>query len=82
MQQELFNRLQNVFRAVFMDEVLQLNLTTSAKDINIWDSLTHLELIASVEEEFKIKFTFNEVMQFNDVNELLNCISKRLANEL
>jgi len=42
------------------------------------DSLTHLELIVSVENEFNIKFSFNEVMQFNNVGDMLKIIVKKV----
>ena len=53
--------------------------TTSASDIKLWDSLMHIELIAAVEREFKITFTFNEVMRFNNVGDMLQVIEKKLT---
>lgn len=73
----MLERLQKVFRAVFEDERLSISESTSAKDIRMWDSLTHLELIAAVEAEFGIKFSFNEVMQFNNVGDMLRTIEKK-----
>lgn len=72
-------RLQKVFRLVFLNETLQIAASTSAKDIKMWDSLTHLELIAAVEQEFGIQFSFNEVMQFNNVGDMVQLIEKKLA---
>lgn len=70
-------RLQQVFRNVFQKDDLLITPATSAKDIRMWDSLTHLELIAAVEEEFRIKFSFNEVMQFNTVGDMIVAIGKK-----
>lgn len=70
-------KLQKVFRKVFQNNELVISAGTSAKDIKMWDSLTHLELIAAVEEEFNIKFTFNEVMQFDNAGDMLNAIEKK-----
>lgn len=67
-------QLQKVFRAVFQNSGLVISERTSAKDLKMWDSLTHLELIAAVEEEFKIRFTFNEVMEFDTVGDMLKAI--------
>ena len=79
--QQLTEQLQKVFRKVFMDEKLTIGPGTTAKDIKMWDSLTHLELIAAVEEEFGIKFTFSEVMQFNNVGDMMDVIRK-IKNDL
>jgi acyl carrier protein len=70
-------RLQQVFRKVFRKDDLVISPATSAKDIKMWDSLTHLELIAAVEEEFNIKFSFSEVMQFDSVGDMLVAIGRR-----
>jgi len=70
-------RLQQVFRKVFQKGDLLISPSTTAKDIRMWDSLTHLELIAAVEEEFGIKFSFSEVMQFNSVGDMLLAISRK-----
>lgn len=67
-------QLQKVFRVVFQNSGLVISESTSAKDLKMWDSLTHLELIAAVEEEFKIRFTFNEVMEFDTVGDMLKAI--------
>ena len=77
---ETADRLQQVFRKVFADERLNIGPATSAKDIRMWDSLTHLELIAAVEAEFGIRFSFGEVMQFNNVGDMLRLIAQRTAS--
>ena len=73
----MLERLQMVFRNVFGNQELVIHYTTSAKDIKMWDSLTHIELIAHVEDEFDVKFSFNEVMQFNTVGDMLDVIEKK-----
>ena len=74
----MMEQLQDVFRKVFQDKNLVISENTSSKDIKMWDSLTHLELIASIEEEFKIKFSFEEVMKFNTVGDMIRVIEKNI----
>ncbi len=71
-------RLQQVFRRVFRNNHLVISSNTSTKDIKMWDSLTHLELIASVETEFNIKFSFDEVMSFNTIVDMMRAIEKKI----
>lgn len=73
----MLEQLQNVFRAVFQNDTLIIQASTSAKDIKMWDSLMHLELIAAVESEFKIEFSFNEVMSFNNVGDMMKAIENK-----
>ncbi len=74
----MLEQLQNVFRAIFQNDTLIIQASTSAKDIKMWDSLMHLELIAAIESEFKVEFSFNEVMSFKDVGDMMNAIEKKL----
>ena len=54
---EIFETLNEIFRDVFDDDTIEVNENTTADDIDDWDSLEHINLIASVEQEFGIKFT-------------------------
>ena len=74
----MLEKLQQVFREVFEDERLVITPGTSAKDIKMWDSLTHIELIAAVEKEFNIQFSFVEVMQFDRVGDMMNVINSKI----
>ena len=73
----MLEQMQNVFRAVFQNDALIIQTSTSAKDIKMWDSLMHLELIAAVESEFKVEFSFNEVMSFQNVGDMIKAIEKK-----
>ena len=46
---EIYNRLNEVFREVFDDDSITVNAETTAADIEDWDSLTHIQLIAAVD---------------------------------
>lgn len=70
-------KLQDIFRIVFKDKALLIQDSTSANDIVMWDSLTHIELISSIEDAFQIKFTFQEVMKFNTVGDMMQVIAQK-----
>jgi len=71
-------RVQKVFREVFENEQLTVDRQTQAKDVEGWDSLTHITLIMTLEETFKIKFTTREVMGFQNVGEMMDCLRGKL----
>jgi acyl carrier protein len=78
MTSTLLERLQTLFRKVFKDDHLVITPLTSAKDITYWDSLMHITLITAIEAEFGYSFTFNEVMQINNVEDIIRLIDKKL----
>ena len=46
----------------------------------MWDSLKHFELIATLEEEFDVKIKKNEIPKLNSMDIIINKI-KELKNE-
>lgn len=68
--------LRGVFGRVFEDESIQISPTTTAADVEGWDSLTHIELIAEVEKHFGVKFKLTEIMKFKNVGDLAACVEK------
>ncbi|EAJ4117953.1 acyl carrier protein, partial [Campylobacter coli] len=44
-----------------------------------WTSLAHIDIIMSLEEEFEIKFSKDELSQLKSQNELLKAIKEKLC---
>ena len=79
MNEELIlNRIKQVFREVFADENIEINPSTSAEDIEEWDSLTHVRLIISHELEFGLRFSTSEVGDLKTVQDLISLIASKL----
>jgi acyl carrier protein len=76
---EVYERLTEVFREVFADDAIALKAETSAKDIDGWDSFTHLNLIVAVEMRFRIKILTSEIEGLRNVGDLVRLISNRVA---
>lgn len=76
--EEIYERLNKVFRDVFDDEDIVLNANTTSDDIEDWDSLEHINLLVAVEQEFGIKFNMNEVTNMKNVGEMVEIISSRI----
>lgn len=77
-RQEIFQKLNEIFSDVFDEEIVVTDETTSA-DIEDWDSLTHITLIAEVENAFSIKFSMKAVLDMKNVGEMADLIEKSLA---
>ncbi len=76
-KKEAMERLTAIFRDVFDDDEIVLTETTSAKDIEDWDSLEHINLIAAVEKAFKMRFTMKEVSGMKNVGEMADIVCER-----
>ena len=77
--EEIKSRLNKVFCKVFKDNSLVISDETTAKDIEKWDSLTHLILISTTESEFGIKFKLKELIAMKNVGDFLSSIQSKLS---
>lgn len=76
-REEIFERVNKVFRDIFDDESITVTDATTANDIEDWDSLEHINLIVAVEEEFGMKFKMGEVVEMKNVGEMADIIAER-----
>lgn len=75
---QIYSRLAGVFNQVFDDETIEVTPQLTAKDVDGWDSLTHIRLILSVEKEFRIRFTTSEIGNLENVSDLVALIRARV----
>jgi acyl carrier protein len=73
---EIYKRLQAIFDDMFMDEV-RLTPELSAKDVEEWDSITHVSLVLAIEEKFGVRFRVGEVESAKNVGDLVDLIAAR-----
>lgn len=78
-QEQIYNRLTQVFRNVFDDDSIRLSPATTAADIPDWDSLSHTSLIAATEARFGVKFKTAELESLRNVGHFVDVISCKVA---
>ena len=78
--------MQGVSRADVMDRVtsivsdilgvsgLRLTDETTARDVQGWDSLTHVQIIIAVESEYGFRFSFSEASQLENVGQFIDAV--------
>ena len=74
---EVFSRLNRVSQDVFDDDTLHVTPSTTADDIEDWDSLEHITLISAVEREFRMKFKMGEISSMRNVGEMARIVAER-----
>ena len=73
--------LEIIFRDVFDDEDIQINVDTTANDIDGWDSLAQIRLILQIEKLFSLHFDASEIDKLENVGQMVELISQKQANE-
>jgi acyl carrier protein len=79
-ENELLLKTKKVFKIVFGESVPPLTAELSAKDVEGWDSIGHIDLILALEEEFNIEISALASSKLKNIGELLNLIKKTLSN--
>ena len=77
-REEILNKVNEVFHEVFDDDSIEVTETTTAKDIEDWDSLMHITLVSEIENAFGFKFMMKDVVGMKDVGEMLDIIAQNI----
>lgn len=75
---EIVSQLTPIFRKVFGEETLEVSDELSALDVEKWDSLSHMLLIAEVEKSFGIKFKLKDLNKMANAGDMIAIISSKL----
>jgi acyl carrier protein len=77
---DTLERLNQVFQEVFDDDDLAVGPSTTADDVEGWDSLMHVTLMIRVEKAFGVKFTSSQVAGLKNVGQLVELLDHKLGN--
>jgi acyl carrier protein len=74
---EITSRLQDICQQIFGHDIV-ITEETSANNIESWDSMTHVVLIATIEKEFDITFDIMEIISIATIGDFIDLIDKKL----
>lgn len=75
--EQVKEKLGAIFVKLFKEEGIEIRDEMTAADVDRWDSLTHLDLISTIEKEFKIKFKLKELVNMKNVGDLVRGIAAK-----
>jgi acyl carrier protein len=71
-------RVRGVIARVFGDDDVVVGPTTTAADVEGWDSVSNIEVMVALEREFGIRFNTGEMATVANVGQLVTLIAGRL----
>ena len=78
-KEDVLAKLTTIFRDVFDDDTLTISDETTADDIEDWDSLSHIDLIAAIEKLFDMKFTTREITDLKNVGDFTGVLVRKVG---
>lgn len=74
----LDTKIIDILSIVFNIDVKKITKKTNKTNIANWDSLRHMTLIITLEDEFNIKFDEQDISKINNIDSIKKIISKHL----
>lgn len=75
--EKILKDVNEIFIDVLDNEDIVLTRESSAKDIEEWDSLNHIQLVVAIEKHFKQRFTSLEIQNWKNVGEMCDAIAAK-----
>ncbi|MGO9229468.1 MAG: acyl carrier protein [Bryobacteraceae bacterium] len=65
-------QIQDIFRDVLDNPSVVLTRESNVSTVPGWDSMTHINLIYNIEQEFSVRFGLAELQELKNVGDLLD----------
>jgi len=75
---DVLSKVEEIFREELEVDDLQLTDETTADDVEEWDSLSYVQLVVALEKAFGIKFSSREILSWDNVGDLIDCIAGKI----
>tara|TARA_B100000678_G_scaffold262472_1_gene244615 strand:- start:104 stop:331 length:228 start_codon:yes stop_codon:yes gene_type:complete len=70
-------KLEEIIAKVFELDISKIKKEMTPLDIEMWDSLSQLNLISSIEKEFQIKLEIDEIFTVTKIGDIYNLLRKK-----
>ena len=76
---DILSQVNSIFIDVLDNEDIVLSDATTARDVEDWDSLNHIQLVVAIEKHFKVKFTSGEIQSWKNVGEMCQALMLKVG---
>lgn len=75
----ILTKVETIARSVFGRDDITLSRETTAEDVAEWESITHMQLIMSVEREFGMRFSASDLASLDNVGILVDIVREKTS---
>ena len=76
--EEIIITIRKSFVKILEHDNFELNESITAKDVDGWESITHLLIMNDIEKSFDIKFKLMDLMSMENIGDLIKTIKKEI----
>lgn len=77
----LLDEITAAIRDVFGDPSLTLSETSTAADVEGWDSLMHLNVVIELERRFRVRFSTAEISNLKEEGQNIGALARLIASK-
>ena len=77
-EEEIYQKLTELFCKNFKREGIVISSDTSAADIPEWTSLTYMNLVFEIEQAFGFNIKLKDMMSWQKVGDMVQTINKKV----
>ena len=68
--------LEKIVSTILRRENISLSMDMTAPDVEGWDSLNHVQILFTIEQELGVQFPINEIQNLNKIGDLVKLMNK------
>lgn len=69
-----FNKVKEIIAQVLGLDDTEIDRESSPKDIERWDSVSNINIVMSIEQEFDFRFNLGELDTINNVGDIVDAV--------
>jgi acyl carrier protein len=77
--EELLPKIRNAFQVALHIDPSIITMETEPSDVAAWDSMGHVTLAASLEQEFGVALDVDDLMEMENVREICRVVQSKLV---
>lgn len=71
---DVLKQIAEILEDVTDNDAVAITESSTADEVDGWDSLSHIQLVVAIEKHFRIKFTASEIQKWKNVGEMIDSI--------
>ena len=80
-REQIIERLTPLVREAFHDDTIVVIDSMSAENVASWTSLSFMQLLSKIEEQFAFKFRIFELLNIHNMGDLVSAIENHFSND-
>ena len=74
---DIFKKVTEIFEDILDEIEVDLTETTTAEDVEEWDSLTHIQIITEVEKQFEVRFSTRDIEGLKNIGDMVTLVASK-----